>query len=143
MADGLNAMSGSSVGSPVVIDASALLELLLQSVTGQRVERAIGDAELLAPDVVNPEIAQGLRGLERGGKLTSARASRAMARLAESGISRVPTRMLLREIWSLRSNLSAYDACYVALARALDCPLVTVDRPLTRAQGLGVTLICV
>jgi predicted nucleic acid-binding protein len=136
-------MSRSSVPLPIVIDASALVELLLRGATGERVERAIGDAELVAPDVANPEVVQSLRGLERGGKLTSARAARAIARLAESEISRVPTRMLLREMWSLRANLSAYDACYVALARALDCPLLTVDEPLTRAPGLGVTLICV
>lgn len=136
-------MSRSSAPSPVVIDASALVELLLQSVVGERVERAIGNAELVAPDVVNPEVVQSLRGLERGGKLSSARASEAIARLAESEISRVSTRMLLRDMWSLRANLSAYDACYVALARALNCPLLTVDRPLTRAPGLGITLICV
>jgi predicted nucleic acid-binding protein len=136
-------MSRFSAPSPVVIDASALVELLLQSVVGERVERAIGNAELVAPDIVNPEVVQSLRGLERGGKLSSARASEAIARLAESEISRVSTRMLLRDMWSLRANLSAYDACYVALARALNCPLLTVDRPLTRAPGLGITLICV
>jgi predicted nucleic acid-binding protein len=136
-------MSRSFAHSPLVIDASALVELLLQSVTGKRVERAIGEAELLAPDVVNPEVVQSLRGLERSGKLTSDRASIAIARLAESTVGRVPTRMLLSEIWSLRANLSSYDACYVALARALDCPLVTTDKPLTRAPKLGVTLICV
>jgi predicted nucleic acid-binding protein len=136
-------MSRSFAPSPVVIDASALVELLLRSVTGERVERALGDAELVAPDVVNPEVVQSLRGLERSGKLTSARASAAIARLAESDISRVPTRMLLRDMWSMRANLSAYDACYVALARALECPLLTVDEPLTRAPRLGVTLICV
>jgi predicted nucleic acid-binding protein len=136
-------MSRSFAHSPVVIDAAALVELLLRSVTGERVERAVGDAELVAPDVVNPEVVQSLRGLERGGKLTSARASVALARLAESDISRVPTRMLLRDMWSMRANLSAYDACYVALARALECPLLTVDEPLTRAPRLGITLIYV
>jgi predicted nucleic acid-binding protein len=136
-------MSRSSAPSPIVIDASALVELLLRSDVGAKVERAIGDATLVAPDVVNPEVVQSLRGLERGGKLTSARASTAIDRLAESDISRVPTRVLLREMWSMRANLSSYDACYVALARALSCPLLTVDRPLTRAPGLDVTLICV
>jgi len=119
------------------------VELLLRSKTGERVELAIGDGELVAPDVVNPEVVQSLRGLERGGKLTSARASKAIARLAESDVARVPTRMLLQEIWSMRANVSSYDACYVALARALSAPLLTVDRPLTRAPSLGVTLICV
>jgi predicted nucleic acid-binding protein len=44
-------------------------------------------------------------------------------------------------MWSLRANLSSYDACYVALARALGCSLLTVDRRMSRAPGLGVTLI--
>lgn len=136
-------MSRSFAPSPLVIDASALVELLLQSVTGRRVERAIGEAELVAPDVVNPEVVQSLRGLERSGKLTSDRATEAIARLAEGTVGQVPTRMLVGEIWSLRANLSAYDACYVALARALDCPLVTTGKPLARAPKLGVTLICV
>jgi predicted nucleic acid-binding protein len=135
--------SRSSGLSPIVIDASALVEVLLQSDKGRGVERAIGNSELLAPDVMNPEVVQSLRGLERGGKLTSARASQAIDRLVETDIARVPTRMLIREMWSMRENLSAYDACYVALARALNCPLLTVGRPLTRAPNLGVTLICV
>jgi predicted nucleic acid-binding protein len=136
-------MSRSSARSPLVIDASALVELLLQTNTGKRVERAIGDAALMAPDVVNPEVVQSLRGLERGGKLTGARASSALERLIESELSRVPTAVLIKDVWSLRANLSAYDACYVALARALSCPLLIVDRRLTRAPDLGVTLICV
>jgi predicted nucleic acid-binding protein len=126
-----------------VIDASALVELLLRSDSGRRVERAIGDAVLVAPDVLNPEVLQSVRGLERGGKLTSARASKAIARLSESDIERVPTVVLLGAMWAMRANLSAYDACYVALARVLGCPLLTVDRPLTRAPALGVTVICV
>jgi len=117
------------------------VELLLRSASGKRVARVVGDAELVAPDVVNPEVVQALRGLERGRKLTSARATTAIARLAETEIARVPTRALLRDMWALRANLSAYDACYVALARALDCPLLTSDQPLARAPNLGVTLI--
>jgi predicted nucleic acid-binding protein len=136
-------MSRSLAPSPIVIDASALVELLLRSETGERVARAIGDAELIAPDMVDPELVQSLRGLERGGKLTSARASTAVARFAEGNISRVPSAMLLLDLWSMRANLSAYDACYAALARALDCPLLTVDRRLARTPKLGITLICV
>ncbi len=86
---------------------------------------------------------QGLRGLERGGKLTGARASKAISRLVESPVSRIPTVALLPAAWSLRANLSAYDACYVALARTLDCALLTTDRPLTRAPNLAIPLIVV
>jgi predicted nucleic acid-binding protein len=136
-------MSRSSVPSPIVIDASALVELLLQTTVGVRVDQAIGDAELIAPDVVNPEVLHSLRGLERGGKLTSARASEAVGRFSRAAVTRVPTVGLLREAWSVRSNLSAYDACYVALARAFNCPLLTTDKPLARAPDLGITLIVI
>src|ERR1700735_1678026 len=132
-----------SVQSRIVIDASAFVELLLQTAVGTRVDQAIGAAELIAPDVLNPEVMHTIRGLERGGKLASERASEAVERLVEDSIVRVPTLDLLREAWSLRFNLSAYDACYVALARMFDCPLLTTDRPLTRAPDLGIPLIVV
>lgn len=128
---------------PIVIDASALVELLLQGPPARRIEEAIGEDDPIAPDILNPEVLQSLRGLERGGVLTDARASQAARRLAESRIPRVPTRALLPAAWSLRHNLSAYDACYVALARALRCPLLTMDGPLARAPRLGVPVVVV
>jgi predicted nucleic acid-binding protein len=136
-------MSRSFVPSQIVIDASALVELLTHTSLASKIDQIVGDAEFIAPDVLNPEVLQSLRGLERGGRLTSARASLAVTQLAESKIQRIPTRGLLREAWSIRANVSAYDACYVALARALDCPLLTTDRPLARAPGLDIPLIVV
>jgi predicted nucleic acid-binding protein len=106
-------MSRSAAQSPLVIDASALVELLIQSEQGALVERAIGDAELFAPDVVNPEVMQSLRGLERGGKLTSERASQALTQFAESGISRIPTGALMQQA----------------------CPCVPTSRPTTHAMS--------
>lgn len=136
-------MSATHAPSPIVIDASAIVELLLHGPAGERVRRAVGERELLAPDVANPEVAQTLRGLERAGKLSPERASRALERFTESGIASVPTRPLLRAAWELRANLSAYDACYVALARALDSPLLSTDGALRRAPRLGITIISV
>jgi predicted nucleic acid-binding protein len=136
-------MSGSSAPSPIVIDASALVELLLVTARSPLITRAIRDAPLLAPDLVNPEVAQCLRNLERGGKLSEDRAARALERLGEGAVSCVPTAPLLTQAWSLRHNLSAYDACYVALARTLRCSLLTADGPLARAPRLGVALIIV
>ena len=136
-------MSRSSVPSPIVIDASALVELLLRTPKSRLIEGAIGDAPLIAPDLINPEVVQCLRGLERGGKLTPDRAAKALGRLAEGAVSCLPTSPLLEHAWSLRHNLSAYDACYVALARSLGCPLLTFDGPLTRVPRLGLALIVV
>jgi len=52
-------------------------------------------------------------------------------------IRRYPATRLLERIWRLRGALSAYDAAYVALAEALDAPLVTTDRRLAQAEGHG------
>jgi predicted nucleic acid-binding protein len=136
-------MSRSSAPSPIVVDASALVELLIHAPLASQIAQVLGDSPLIAPDVLNPEVLQSLRGLERGGRLTSARASVAVGRLAESKIRRVPTVGLLSDVWSIRANVSAYDACYVALARALRCPLLTTDRSLARAPNLGIALIVV
>jgi predicted nucleic acid-binding protein len=127
--------------SHIAIDASALVELLLQTAVGRRIAHLVSGAHLIAPDVINPEAMQSLRGLERAGKLSSERAATAVARLAGSPIVRVPTIGLIADAWALRSNLSAYDACYVALARALDCPLLTLDAPLQRAPSLGIAFL--
>lgn len=139
----MSAPRRSSAPPQIVIDASALVELLLRTAVGGRVASLIGDARMVAPDLVNTEILQALRGLERGGKLSTERAALAVVRLAESPIARVPTSGLIADVWSLRSNLSAYDASYVALARALDCPLLTTDAPLRRAPALGVAVLTV
>jgi predicted nucleic acid-binding protein len=139
----MSAIGKPAAPKPIVIDASALVELLLRTATGERVREAVGEADLVAPDLANPEVVQALRGLERGGQLSRARAIEAVSRLSEGEIARVPTRVLLREIWALHANLSAYDACYVALARALRCPLLSADRRLMRAPALAVTLISV
>jgi predicted nucleic acid-binding protein len=131
------------VPSPIVIDASAFVELLLQSPAAAGIEQAIGEDDPIAPDILNPEVVQSLRGLERGGTLTQVRATRAVRRLAESDIARVPTRVLLPTAWALRHNISAYDACYVALARALHCPLLTMDGRLARAPHLRIPVVVV
>jgi predicted nucleic acid-binding protein len=127
--------------SQIAIDASAFVELLLRTSVGLAIARMVAGTELIAPDVINPEVMQSLRGLERGGKLSSERATKAIARFCDSAVMRVPTAGLITDAWSLRANVSAYDACYVALARALGCPLLTTDVPLQRAPGLGVTLL--
>ena len=134
-------MSRSAAPSQIVIDASALIELLTHTSLASKIDQAIGGAELIAPDVLNPEVLEGLRGLERGGRLTSKRASLAAEQLVESKIERIPTTEFLLKIWSMRANVSAYDACYVALAHAFGCPLLTTDKRLTRAPTLGVRMI--
>jgi predicted nucleic acid-binding protein len=55
--------------------------------------------------------------------------------MAAFPLTRYPHRGLLPRVWALRDNLTAYDAVYVALAEALDAPLVTRDRRLAAGPG--------
>jgi predicted nucleic acid-binding protein len=128
---------------PVVVDASALVELLLQSERAPAVLQAVGDTEMVAPDGINPEVLSTLRRLERIGELPAGRAIQAVDDLLDAAVRRLPTLPLLPQVWALRANVTSYDACYVALARDLGCPLVTGDLRLSRAAGLGVPLITV
>lgn len=136
-------MRKSSGQSQITIDASALVELILQTPIGRTVERTVAGTVLIAPDVINPETLQSLRNLERAGKISPERAAQAVTDLVDIDIRRIPTTNLIAGAWSLRANLSAYDSCYVTLARVLDCPLLTVDARMMRAPLRGVTFLSV
>lgn len=125
----------------LVTDASAVVELLLGRMAGRSQRALFEGEELVAPVLVDAEVASALAGLERGGKLSPARCLEAIADLAELPLERRPLEPLLGAAWSLRHNLSLYDAFYVAVARQLGCPLVTRDDRLARAPSLGVDLI--
>jgi predicted nucleic acid-binding protein len=121
----------------IVIDASAVLEFLLQTPLGMRVEARLfrdGDG-LHAPHLVDVEVTQGLRRLVRAGEVSASRAADAMADLADLDLHRHGHVDLLARAWALRENVTAYDAMYVALAEALAAPFVTCDAPLAKAPG--------
>jgi predicted nucleic acid-binding protein len=121
----------------IVVDASALLEFLLQTPLGARVEaRLLRDRdEFHAPHLADVEVAQGLRRLVRAGEVSPDRAAEAIADLADLDLHRHSHLDLLARAWRLRENVTAYDAMYVALAEALDAPIVTCDAALARAPG--------
>ena len=128
---------------PVVTGSSALVDLVAQTERAPAVAQAVGSTDMVAPDVVNPEVLSALVRLERTGTLTARRAVQAVDDLMDAPVRRFSTVPLLAEAWTLRTNVTAADACYVVLARILRCPLVTADRKLSRAPGLGVPLIMV
>ena len=121
----------------IVVDASALLEFLLQTTLGARVEARLlrDEDELHAPHLVDVEVAQGLRRLVRTGEVPAGRAHEAIADLTDLDLHRHAHLDLVGRAWKLRDNITAYDAMYVALAEAIDSPLVTCDGPLAKAPG--------
>ena len=121
----------------IVIDASALLEFLLQTPLGTRVEARLFRSrdEFHLPHLADVEVTQGLRRLVRAGEVSSDRAADAIADLADLDLHRHPHIDLVGRAWKLRENVTAYDAMYIALAEALEAPIVTCDQSLTRAPG--------
>jgi len=119
----------------MVVEASAVLEVLLQTPVAARVSRRIFAAgeTLHAPHLLDLEVAQVLRRYVRSGVISAKRGSEALTDLADLPLNRYPHFVLLSRIWQLRNNLTAFDAAYVALAEALDARLVTRDRALAAA----------
>jgi len=123
----------------IVVDASAVLELLLQTPLATDIADRVFDAResVHAPHLLDVEVAQVLRRLVRARTLGKTRALEALTELAIERHSHEP---LLRRMWAMRDALTAYDAAYIALAEALDAPLLTCDGKLSRAHGHGATI---
>ena len=122
----------------LVVDASVLATALADDGTDGDIARGrLRGQELAAPELLDLEVVSVLRRQLSVGKLDARRAGLALDDLLELPIRRVLHRALLRRCWQLRDNLSVYDAAYVALAEALDAPLLTADARLAKAPGVG------
>jgi predicted nucleic acid-binding protein len=119
----------------IVVDASALIETLLRTPAADAVDARIFEVgqTLHAPHLIDVEVVQVLRRYAASRQVEAARCAEALADLADFPLQRYPHDFLLARIWAWRGNLSAYDAVYVALAEALDAPLLTRDRRLAAA----------
>jgi predicted nucleic acid-binding protein len=123
----------------IVLDASALVELLLGTAPGRAIAARIADPEvaLNVPHLADVEVAQALRRYVREGELDVATAGAALVDLRALDVERHSHEPLLERVFALRDNLTAYDAVYVALAEALDAALLTCDGRLARAPGMS------
>lgn len=90
---------------------------------------------LHAPHLIDLEIAQVLRRYVRTSVISADRGAEALTDLVDFPLTRYPHQVLLFRIWQMRHGLTAYDAAYLALAEALDAPLITRDRAMAKAAS--------
>jgi predicted nucleic acid-binding protein len=121
----------------IVIDASAAIELILRTELGEKVERRALTSEehLNAPHLLDLEVAQVLRRLTQLKEISAERALQALQDYRGLLVERAAHQVLLDRIWELRDSMTAYDGAYVALAEALNAPLLTCDGKLARSHG--------
>ncbi len=121
----------------IVVDASIVASALGDDGSDGELARGhLAGQRLLAPELIDLEVASAWRRAARAGRLGERRTQQALADLAALPLSRAPHAPLMERIWELRDNLTPYDAAYVALAEALEASLLTADRRLAQAPGL-------
>ncbi len=122
----------------IVADASVVVELLLNRDApagvemGMRIER---DEAVCAPHLLDAEVGQALRRLAHQGQMTAPRASASLNNLVRLPIQRYAHGWLLPRAFELRDNVTVYDGLYLALAEALDVPLLSCDSALVNVPG--------
>ena len=122
----------------IVLDASAVLEVLLRTPNAEAVSRApvrIASRRCTRRICSMSKSLRSSAATPRAGEIDQERGRAALADLSDFPLRRYPHDVLLPRIWDLRHNLTAYDAAYVALAEALDAPLLTRDQRLAAAAG--------
>jgi predicted nucleic acid-binding protein len=120
----------------IVVDASALYEVLTGTATGHGIgERMLAADELAAPAVIDVEVLGVVRREEGRGQLDPTAARQAVDDLESWPAVRYDHRVFISRAWELRANVRMWDAFYVALAEALDATLLTTDSRLLGATG--------
>ena len=123
----------------IVIDASSAIEWLLNTAAGKRLSLRLRDETEIVhvPHLIDLEIAQTLRRYVLKKSVDARQGSLALKHWRDFDVERHSHEPLLRRIWQLRANVSAYDAVYVALAESLATHLITSDRRLVGVPGLS------
>jgi predicted nucleic acid-binding protein len=121
----------------ITVDASAVVALLVDDGRlGALARSAYAEHDLAAPELLPYEATNVLRRLNQRQVVTDRAARRALKDLGLLRVSIIPFDVLAERTWELRTNLSAYDAAYVAVAEHLGVPLLTFDQRLQHAPGV-------
>lgn len=125
-----------------VVDASVLVAALIDTgPEGRWAVSLFSRGGLTAPEILPAETSNALRRLELSGRISVAEATLAYGDLQRLDLELFPFAPLAQRIWDLRHRITIYDAWYVALAEALECPLATLDNKLAGAGGVACEFI--
>jgi predicted nucleic acid-binding protein len=120
----------------LVVDASCLFEVVASTPGADAVRTSLReDDDQAAPHLVDAEVLGVIRKHHELGRLDDTAAQQAVMDLRDWPGERFGHRSLLQRAWQLRATVRASDALYVALAEALDAPLLTADARLAGASG--------
>ena len=121
----------------IVVDASVIVEMLMHTEAGIRVTPHIHttSATVHSPHLLDAEVLHVVRRYALAGDIDAERGAEMVDILRDLVIHRHDHRSLLGRAWELRHSVGTYDALYVALAEALDAPLLTADGRLAKAHG--------
>lgn len=122
-------------GGVAVVDASAVVDLLVGTDRASAVRAGLAGKILHAPALLDAEVLSALGRLHRAGLLETAHVAKALRQLEEAPIAREPLPGLLAPAWALRESTRLTDALYLALAAELDVQVLTTDARLARASG--------
>lgn len=122
----------------LVLDASALVDVVLGNAIGSSVRLRLRGHRLHAPAHVDAESLSALGRLHRAGELDADEVETMLAEVASAPIERHPVALLLSGAWSRRDRLRLVDAVYVELAEQLKVPLITTDRRLHAVRSVEV-----
>jgi predicted nucleic acid-binding protein len=131
--------------SDVVLDASVAIRAFVDRQEAARtwfvrIER--GEVEGVWPELAFVEVAHAITRLIRGARMTRAHGARALSLTLRARVraERLPLLVVPAFAVADERGISAYDACYVALAERLGAPLVTADRRLAAATANAVLI---
>ena len=126
----------------IVLDASVVVELVTNGSLADSLRRdlATRSDSFLVPHLLDVEVASAFRKLSAVQGIDSHRSEQLLAELAALPAERYSHLPLLRRMWELRHNFTAYDAAYISLAEATDAILYTTDTKLSKGHRARVRL---
>jgi predicted nucleic acid-binding protein len=119
----------------IVVDASALIDSFLRVDCAQKLKQHFESGDVACPDIIYAETLQVLRKNERLGRMTEVFAERCISVLKSLPFRKFASSELVWDVWTIRHNFTAYDACYVVLTGHLNATLVTHDKRLSNAAA--------